>query len=62
MVGNFLIMLENLKTDALKTSFNRVIQKTVELTGYLIGKKISNKITRISQNSQQNNLEAVTND
>ena len=62
MVGNFLIMLENLKTDALKTSLNRVTQKTVELTGYLIGNKISNKITKLSKNSQQNNLEAVTND
>ena len=51
MVGNFLIMLENLKTDALKTSLNRVIQKTVELTGYLIGNNISNKITKLSKNS-----------
>ena len=36
-------------TDALKTSSKRVIQKTAEATGDLIGNK------RVSKNSQQNN-------
>ena len=39
-------------TDALKTIPKRVIQKTAEATGDLIGNKIFNKITRISKNSQ----------
>ena len=43
-------------THALKTSSKRVIQKTLEATGDLIGNKIANKITRVSKNSQQNNL------
>ena len=39
-------------TDAPKTSSKRVIQKTAEATGDLIGNKIANKVTRISKNSQ----------
>ena len=34
-------------TDALKTSSKRVIQKTAEATGDLIGNKIPNKITKV---------------
>ena len=34
-------------TDVPKTSSKRVIQKTAEATGDLIGNKIANKITRI---------------
>ena len=34
----------------------------VEATGDLIGDKIAKKITKISKNSQQNNLETVTNE
>ena len=45
-------------TDALKTSSNRVIQKTVETVGDLIGNKIANRITKVSRNSQQNNSES----
>ena len=45
--------------DALKTSSKRVIQKTAEATGDLIGNKIANRIIKVSKNSQQNNLEKV---
>ena len=56
-------------TNALKTSSKRVIQKTAEATGDLIGNKIANaavksydgRITKNSKYSQQNNLESVTN-
>ena len=44
-------------TDALKASSKRVIQKTVEGTGDLIGNKIADKITRVSRTSPQNNSE-----
>ena len=36
-------------TDVLKTSSKRVIQKTVEATGDLIGNKIANRITKVSK-------------
>ena len=36
--------------------------KSAEATGDLIGNKISNKITKVSKNSQQINSETVTND
>ena len=49
-------------TDALKTSSKRVIQKTAETTGDLIGTEIANKIAKISKTSQQNNSETVTNE
>ena len=48
-------------TDLLKTSSKRVIQKTPEPTGDFIGNKITNRITKISKHSQQNNSETVTN-
>ena len=49
-------------TDALKTSSKRTNQKTAEASGDLIGNKTANKIRRFSENSQQNNSEAVTNE
>ena len=49
-------------TDTFKTASKRAIQKTAEATEDLIGKKIANKITKISKNSQQNNSETVTNE
>ena len=49
-------------TDALKTSTNSVIQKTAEATGDLIGNKTANKVTKVSRNSQQNNLDTFTNE
>ena len=33
------------KTDAVNTAFKRVVQKTLEATGDLIGNKIADKIT-----------------
>ena len=38
--------------DALKTSSKRVIQKTAEAAGDLIGNKIVNRMTKVSKNSQ----------
>ena len=44
--------------DALKTSYKKkVIQKKVEATGDFVGNKITDKITRVSKNSPQHNLE-----
>ena len=40
----------------------RFIWKSAEAIGDLIGDKIANKITKVSKNSQQNNLETVTNE
>ena len=42
-------------TDELKTSSKRVIQKTAEATGDLVGNKIADIIAQVSKNSQQNN-------
>ena len=42
-------------TDALKTASKRVVQKTVEGTGDLIGNKIAGRITKFSKTSPQNN-------
>ena len=47
-------------TEALKTTSKRVIQKTAEANGDLIGNKIANRITKVSENSDQNNSETVT--
>ena len=44
-------------TGSLKTSSKRAIQKTEKATGALIGNKIADKITGVSKNSPQNNLE-----
>ena len=46
--------------DAVKTSSKRVIKKPAEATGALTGNKIANKISKVSKNSQLNNLETVT--
>ena len=43
-----------------KTAWKGSIQKTAKATGDLIGNKISNKITKVSKNSDQNNSETVT--
>ena len=48
------------QSPALKTNSKRVIQKTSEATGDLIGNKIANRITKVSKHSQQNNSERVT--
>ena len=49
-------------TAALKTTSKRVIQKTAEATGNLIGNKFDNRITKVSKNLHQNNSETVTNE
>ena len=45
------------KANALKTDLKRVIKKTAEETGDLFGKKIADKITRVSKTSPKNNSE-----
>ena len=40
-------------THALRTTWKYVIQKIVKATGDLIGNKIANRITNVSQNSQK---------
>ena len=40
-------------TEALKTTSKRVIQKTAEANGDLIGNKIANRITKVSKNSDK---------
>ena len=52
---------KKIATDALKTSSKRVIQKTAKATGDLFGNKITNRITKVSKNSQQNNSETAAN-
>ena len=47
-------------TDTLKTSSKRVIQKTAEAVGVLIGNEIANNITKASRSSPQN-LETISN-
>ena len=44
------------------TASKRAIQKTAEATGDLTGNKITDKITRVWKNSQQNNSETVANE
>ena len=48
-------------TDVLETASERDIYKTAEETCDLIANKIANRITKISNNSQQNKLETVIN-
>ena len=42
-------------TNAIKTASKRAIQKTAEATGYLIGNKIADKITKKPNNNNNNN-------
>ena len=42
-------------TDAIKMAWKRVIQKTAEATGDLIGKKIADIITSVSKKPSNNN-------
>ena len=41
--------------DAAKTASKRVVQKTAEVTGDLIGKKIADKITSIGKSKEKTN-------
>ena len=54
-----MILLKQSATDALKTALKRAIQKTAEPTGDLIVNKNSDKITKVSKTSRQNNSESV---
>ena len=54
-------MLKKSATDE-KTDSKWAIQKATEATGDLIGKKVANRITKVSNNSQQNNPETITNE
>ena len=49
-------------TDAFKTASKRAIQKIAVVTGDLTGNRIANRITKVSKNSPQKNLETVTNE
>ena len=51
IVRDLLIMLNNLLQMHLKLLQKKVIQKTAEETGNLIGKNLSNGITNISRSS-----------
>ena len=48
--------------DTLKTTSKRVIQETAEAIGDLIGNKITDRITKVSKNSEQNNSDTVINE
>ena len=48
--------------DPLKTTSKRVIQETAEAIGDLIGNKITDRITKVSKNSEQNNSDTVINE
>ena len=61
MDKNLLIMLKKSATDEQPAS-KWAIQKTVEANGDLIGKKVADRIQKVSNNSQQNNPETVTNE
>ena len=54
-------MLNNLQ-QTLEACSKRVIQKIAEATDELIGNKIADRVIKVSKNSEQNNLETVTNE
>ena len=57
-------ILDNAKqsaTDVFKIPSKRAIQKTAEITGYMIGNKIDDKITKFQRNSPWNSSGTVTN-
>ena len=51
MVKIFLIALKKSTTDAIKNASKRVIQKTAEVTGDLIGNNIADKLTSVPKKS-----------
>ena len=57
IVRNLLIQAKYSTTDAFKITSKRVIQKTAETTGDLIGNKIANTIKKVSRSSLLNNSE-----
>ena len=55
-------ILDHPKQSVTKLLQKEQLKKTAEATGDLIGNKIANRIMTVSKNSQQNNLETVTNE
>ena len=49
-------------TDALENTSKKIIQKTEEVNGNLIGNKIADKVTKVSRNSSQNGSGRVANE
>ena len=64
MVKNFLIVLKNSATDAIKSTLKTAIQKTAEVPVDLIGNKIADQITSFLKKStkelQNNETEVYT--
>ena len=63
---NFLDSAKKSTTDVIKTASKKVIQKTAEATGDLIGNKIADKITSVSmelhsKKSNNNNINNISN-
>ena len=50
----FLDRIKQSATDALKTTSKRAIQKSTEATDDLIGNKIDDRITKVSNSSEEN--------
>ena len=57
-----MIIAKQSATNSFKNASKGTIQKTPEATGDLIGNKIADRITKVSKNSQKNNLETVPNE
>ena len=47
--------------DAVKTASKRVVQKTAEATGYLIGNKIADKITSVGKTKNKETEDETNN-
>ena len=60
-VKNLLIILYNLLQVHLKLLLKKAIQKTAEVTGYLIRNKISDKIIMVSKSSPWNISKKILN-
>ena len=56
-----MIQLKKSATDAIKTASKRVIQKTAEARGDLLGNKIADKITNVSKQSNKELLKEEIN-
>ena len=59
---NFLDHTKQSATVALNTTAKRITQNPAEATADLIGNKITNRITKVLINSQQNNSESFRNE
>ena len=59
---NILGHAEKSATEALKTVSKNEIQETAEVTGYLIGNKITNEVMKFSKSLLQNDLKIFENE